>query len=274
MAISRSPQDRHAPAPRVSAVLRGGFGRYVRRYIRRHFNAVRLARGSAPTFPADHAVICFVNHPGWWDPLTAVLLHDLYFMPRTFYAPIDARALAAYPIFSKLGFYGIDLHSTAGSRNFLSVSRKLLRDAQAAIWMTPTGRFADVRERAAFQPGLAHLVAGSAKVSVLPLAIEYCFWEERTPELLVEFGPVVSVETLGPRRSKADWQQACEQAMADAQASLAHKAIARDYESFDALLDGRAGVGGWYEMLRRSAAAWRGKVFRPRHRTVHQEPLG
>ena len=257
-----------AAMPRVSPLLRKGFGRYVRRYVRRHFNATRLAQGTVPHIPADHAVMCYANHPGWWDPLSAILLHDRYFAPRTFYAPMDARALSSYPIFTKLGFFGIELSSVHGSKEFLRISRRLLSDNQSALWLTPAGRFSDVRERPAFQPGLAHLAATCRNVTVVPLAIEYCFWEERTPELLLEFGAAVSIGERTVRRPKAEWQAEFERAMAAAQDSLASKSIARAYDQFEVLCDGRAGVGGFYEMLRRTLSTWRGKTFRARHHAL------
>jgi hypothetical protein len=39
-------------------------------------------------------MVCFINHPGWWDPMTGVLMTDLLFPGRhRFAAPMDAEAL-------------------------------------------------------------------------------------------------------------------------------------------------------------------------------------
>jgi len=50
-------------APRVSNWLYRGFTRYCRRYVSKHFHAVRISRTSAPV-PADGRPLIFVlNHP-------------------------------------------------------------------------------------------------------------------------------------------------------------------------------------------------------------------
>lgn len=254
----RSPGE----LPHVSAFMARGFNWYVPRYLSRHFNAIRIAKDSAPSLRSDEPVICFANHPGWWDPLLAFLLNGLYMSPRTVYAPIDESALVQYPVFRKLGFYGIDLDSANGARRFLSTTRALLAHPTTAIWITPGGKFCDVRARTTFQPGLVHLAANLDGVPLVPLAIEYTFWEERTPEALVEFGEVLQASR---GTSKAAWQDALEGSLSATQNSLAEKAIARRPEQFDVPLDGSAGVGGWYDVLRRVRSAFSGKPFDPRH---------
>ena len=126
--------------PQVSRFLSWGFHWYVPRYLRRHFNAVRVAKQTVPTVRSDGPLICFANHPGWWDPLIAFLLNECYFAGRTAYSPIDEQALKQYPVFRRLGFYGIDLDSLSGAKRFLAVSRGLLKNSQTAIWITPGGR--------------------------------------------------------------------------------------------------------------------------------------
>jgi 1-acyl-sn-glycerol-3-phosphate acyltransferase len=240
-----------------------GFSWYVSRYLRRHFNAVRVAKDTAPSLRCDEAVICFVNHPGWWDPLMAFLLNELYMSNRIAYTPIDQAALEHYPVFRKLGFYGIDLGSLKGARRFLSVTRLLLKRPTAAIWMTPGGKFCDVRSRTLFQPGLGHLAANLRRVALVPLALEYTFWEERTPEALAEFGEPIRASA---GKSKNAWQKELEASLAATQQSLAEKAMARQPEQFDTPLDGSAGVGGWYDLARRTKSFLTGKAFDPRHR--------
>ncbi len=255
--------SRQVELPEVSPFLSRGFNWYVRRYLRRHFNAVRVASDTPPVLKSDEAVICFVNHPGWWDPLFGFLLNRLYMSGRTPYMPIDQSALDQYPVFRKLGFYGIDLDSMAGARRFLSITRELLREPTTAIWMTPGGKFADVRHRTTFQPGLGHLAATHPTgVAFVPLAMEYTFWEERTPEALMEFGEPVRTTAA---KSKADWERDLEDRLAATQASLAEKAIARQPDRFEVPLDGSAGVGGCYDLARRIRSLATGGRFDPRH---------
>jgi 1-acyl-sn-glycerol-3-phosphate acyltransferase len=249
--------------PTVSPFLSWGFGRYVRRYLRRHFNAVRVARHTIPDLPADDAVICFMNHPGWWDPLIGYFLHGRFLGGRTAYAPIDHTALEQYRVFRKLGFYGVDLNSLEGAKQFLAITRELLTNPANAIWITPGGQFADVRTKTTLQPGLGHVAATASGATLLPIAVEYTFWEERTAEALIEFGR--PIRTQAYEMCKEDWLAELEQRLADTLASLAAKAISRDPTHFETVLGGSAGVGGWYDIARRTRSLLTGTSFNPRH---------
>lgn len=267
----QSPGAAHRPTqlPQVSRFLLRGFRWYVPRYLRRHFNAVRVARDCVPQIPEDHAVICFANHPGWWDPLVAIYLNLRCLGGRTFYAPIDQSALQEYPVFGRLGFYGIDLNSMSGARRFLAVSRGLLQDANSAVWMTPGGRFSDPRERTVFEPGLSHLATMVPRVTLIPVAFEYPFWEQRTPEALVQFG--APLESQSRALSKAEWHRELEEQLAETQARLAEKAISRDPSEFESWLKGAAGVGGGYDFFRRLRGLLTGSGFDPRHGASKRE---
>jgi hypothetical protein len=64
----------------------------------------------------------------------------------------------------------------------------------SVLWVTPEGRFTDVRTRPAiFRPGLASLVARLDTFTLVPLAFEYTFWDERLPEILVSCGQPIAV---------------------------------------------------------------------------------
>jgi len=119
------------------------------------------------------------------------------FADRIPHAPIDSVAVEKYAFFKKLGFFGVERNSARGARNFLRVARELLRRGDTLLFMTPQGRFADVREpRLDFEAGLGHLFRKSSGVVFLPLAVEYTFWEEQHPEVLIRFGePLLADET-------------------------------------------------------------------------------
>ncbi len=95
------------------------------------------------------------------------------------------------------------------------------------------------------------------------MAIEYTFWNERFPELLVEFGSAVDCRLLPSDRDLRT--HALQLALAETQASLAARAIARDPAGFTTLATGRAGVGGLYDGWRRTMAMLRGRRFQHRH---------
>lgn len=210
-------------------------------------------------------VIIFGNHPSWWDPLIAHYLNLTQFKPRQFYAPIDAEALKKYQVFKKLGFYGVSLSSHSGAAAFLKQSMSILQSPSTALWITPEGRFCDVRDHsAALMPGLSHLCTKLTNGYVVPMALEFVFWEERLPECLVRFGEPLRVEQCSSM-DKAAWNDALVIALRTAQQRLAEDSIARDSTRFSPALRGRAGAGGLYDMMRRMKSFFNGEKLSLEH---------
>ena len=95
------------------------------------------------------------------------------------------------------------------------------------------------------------------------MAIEYLFWNERYPEILIEFGTLLRSEDLpSEKAARLQW---LEKHLADTQASLALKAISRNPDAFTTLVAGRSGIGGLYDGLRRMVAFFTGATFHGRH---------
>lgn len=244
------------------------FMRYVRWYLRRHFRAVRLLRGAGgrAAFPdiTDQPVIFYTNHPGWWDPLIFLwLAHELY--PRRMsYGPIDAGALGKYQFFRTIGFIGIEPGTWRGAATFLRAARAASVRTDVIFWITAQGEFADPRVRPVdLRPGLGHAVA-SGRGLVVPVAVEYPFWNERLPEALVAFGPARSIDPAGTCDAD-EWTADLARDLTATQDRLAAAAMARDPAAFTTLLAGRAGVGGMYDVIRRLGAWRRGEAFDPAH---------
>lgn len=244
-------------------LLNWGFRGYVRRFIRRNFHAVRaLGLEHLRSLPAGPAV-GFLNHPGWWDPMTGVLMTDLLFPGRKFAAPMDADALRRYPVLERMGFFPVARDSVAGTRDFLRTSRALLRSPSTLLWLTPAGRFSDVREPAPFLSGLAHLIDREYAGGLFAMAVEYPFWNERHPELLVAFSPPVDCRPLPEDRDERT--RSLEATLAETQATLARHAIARDPRAFATLSTGSSGIGGLYDIWRRVVAGLRRRTFQAEH---------
>lgn len=253
--------------PPVSAWLQNGFHAFLRPYLRRHFDCIALHQASfaASTAPAGQPTIIYCNHPSWWDPLIAHYLNAELFSPRQFYAPIDAAALQRYRVFEKLGFYGVDLKSTSGTAAFLKISLAILGRGNSALWITPEGRFSDVRDSSAsLMPGLAHLCTKLQNGAIIPAALEYTFWEERLPLCVVLFGEPVHPAACRDW-NKRRWNEALAQRLRQTQQQLADSVIAREATSLRPLLRGRAGAGGIYDAMRRLRCWASGKRFRAEH---------
>jgi 1-acyl-sn-glycerol-3-phosphate acyltransferase len=238
------------------------FGPYMCRYAARRFHGVRLARGTLPVLPPDRPVIVYSNHPSWWDPAMFIVLATLRFPERNGYGPMEASALEQYRFMRRIGIFGIKTDSISGAAAFLKISSGLLEDPKTMLWITAEGTFTDARTRPVrLRPGLAHLARRVPGAVIVPLALEYPFWDERTPEALCRFGTVM--ESGGG--TVEDWNGRLEAALTDAMDLLAADASSREASRFEPLVSGAVGIGGVYDLWRRAKALVRGERFKPQH---------
>jgi 1-acyl-sn-glycerol-3-phosphate acyltransferase len=208
-----------------------------------------------------------MNHPSWWDPLIALTLAYRLMPDRTHYGPIEAAALERYRFFEKLGFFGINPDSPSGAARFLRVGESILAHPGSALWITAQGTFADARQRPAeLRKGIGHLVHRLDGVTVIPLALEIAFWEERFPEALARLGEPIRV-SQGRSQSPDTWTALIARQLERTQDDLARASVARDRLSFDVLLGGRTGVGGIYDIWRAAKAWAHGRRFTSAHGT-------
>jgi 1-acyl-sn-glycerol-3-phosphate acyltransferase len=222
-------------------------------------------RGTTPEVGNDAPVLVCLNHPSWWDPLVALALADATFGDRVHYAPIDATALARYRLFERIGFYGIESDSWSGAATFLRTGNAILANSRSVLWITAQGRFTDVRTRPPeLRPGIGHLIHAAGSVTVVPLALEYTFWEERTPEVLACWGSPVRIAS-GRTLSAEAWTRDIAGRLEQAMDRLAELAKTRDRSAFEAVLTGKAGVGGVYDVFRRVRALLRREPFIRQH---------
>lgn len=264
---SRTTARSDAVAPVERSALAWRFMAYwFARFLRRHLNAVWIARWSEPSSD-EHAgpLVIYCNHPAWWDAATVIVLADRLTPRHAGFAPFDARMLTRYRIFRKLGAFGVDLDTARGGAQFLATARSLLADPRHALWITAQGRFSDVRERPlGLKPGVARLPELAPDAVFVPLALEYAFWDERGAEAFCAFGPaMLGSELVGmPRSARLQHLEAALTATMD---RLADDVIARDPTRFEPLLSGAKGVGGIYDVIRRARAMLGGRRFDPAH---------
>jgi 1-acyl-sn-glycerol-3-phosphate acyltransferase len=245
------------------------FGIYLHWYIGRHFHALRLAHSSR--FPIEPGpLIVYLNHASWWDPLTCIVI-SRHFLPAAFhYAPMEAAALKHYGLLSKLGLFAVESGTPRGAAQFLRAADEVLSTPNSILWITPEGRFTDMRSRPAiFRPGLAALVARLGACTLLPLAIEYTFWDEPLPEILASCGQAIKVAD-GRLHSATEWNDRLTVAMATTQDELAALAAVRDPALFTTILSGRVGVGGVYELWKRLCARLSGRPYQGSHGGIHR----
>ncbi len=244
------------------------FRAYARRYVARRFHAVRIARtGDFPQL-APGPVIVMLNHASWWDPLIGFVLSELAPAGRRHAAPIENLGLTQYPFLARLGFYGVETGTATGARRFLNDSLQILENPDAMLWITPQGRFVDARIRpVVLRPGLGMLVHKCPAVTIVPLAVEYAFWNDRCPEALACFGLPIEASRKS-HQSPSEWTTRLGRALEETQDRLAVAAQSRDPAAFTTLLSGTSGVGGIYDAWRRLKSLVTGRRFQPEHQVL------
>ena len=266
------PADRPPPPlPTKWRWLFHGFRWYVPRVLRKTFTAVRLDAASHP-WPADgQPVLVVLNHPSWHDPLVMCLLS--FALPTDEqYAAIESSMLTKHRVFGKIGFIGVDTQSVRGAAEFLRTAAAILARPEHVLWVTAQGRFVDPRVRPlGLRSGVGHVARAMPAGWVVPVAVEYPFWDVARPEALVHVGAPLATGA-NPGRSGKQWMATIEAALTAAADALAAAATTRDPALFVTLLDRASSGRAQADILSRMAASARGRTFRPRTPTLPGVP--
>ena len=239
------------------------FALYLRWYVSRHFHAMRLSRTGRPVVAPGRALIVYSNHPSWWDPAIYILLCDMLFRGRAGYGPMDSAALGKYGVLERMGVFGVPQDDKRGAGIFLRTALAVMEQPGTMLWITAEGQFTDARLRPIrLRPGLAHLARRLPGATILPLAIDYTFWNESRPEILVRFGDPLDTSL---ECDAAGWTVRLEQNLTQTMDALAAEATSRNPALFTPLLRGGAGVGGIYDSWRWLRSVRSGRRFDPSH---------
>ena len=250
--------------PRISWSILAFIRVIVRRYFRRQFHAVRIV-GAERLTDLHGPVIVYANHSSWWDPMICFLLAAELMPHRRHFAPMEAASLDRYAILKRIGVFPVAIESARGAVQFLRTGQAVLASG-GVLWITPQGKFADPRQKPlVFKPGLATLAGRVGPCTVLPLAIEYTFWDERKPEALLEFAEGISVDgedaaKLGPKLLAA---------LEAVMERLESRAVTRDPRTFERVLaHGTVGTGGFYGLGQRLWSTILRRPYRSEHTPV------
>ena len=213
-----------------------------------------------------------LNHPSWWDPLIGLVLTEQMPAWRTHYGadrqpgpgPVPVPGTARAASASRPAPRGAASPSCARAcRSWLAPSPRSGSRPRASSSIRATGRSASSQ-------GVGHLARRLSHGTIVPLALEYPFWNDRCPEALARFGPPIAISPR-TRTLPPDWTARVEQALEATQDPLAEQARRRDPSAFTTLIGGTAGVGGVYDPWRRLRARIRGEAFDPEHRITDAE---
>lgn len=240
------------------------FRRFVPGYVSKRFHRVWLSKGSQfPNADCDLPILFVMNHPSWWDPMMGVLLSER-FPQYDHYAPIDAQMLEKYNVFKRFGFYPLERDTIRGVARFLRTSLNILSHNRHAVWITAQGQFCDVRQRPLkLEPGVGHIAARMSHGLIVPIALEYTFWNESRPNAFIAVGQAINV--IDQQNSAKQWLIKIETSLTTTLDELNTCVEARQPEQFSPLITGNSGVGGIYDFFSRLRAWSMGQAFNKSH---------
>jgi chlorobactene lauroyltransferase len=222
----------------------------VRSAIWSHFARVWLrVEGPLPT-PAAGPLICYLNHPSWWDGYMANVLNRMVLQNRfQFFCMMDERELRRYRFFTWLGAFSVnrqDARSALASVAYVSRQLAARRDRVLAIF--PQGEITpnDRRPLHLFS-GMARVAQRAGGATLWPVALRYEFRGEQRPEAFIRAGPA--------HYAPADSDARALTADAGARLTAACDALRDDVtsgqlEEYRALLRGRPGPDKIFDAAR------------------------
>ncbi|MAH65516.1 MAG: hypothetical protein CMJ27_03875 [Phycisphaerae bacterium] len=220
------------------------FAGYAGRLISKRFHGVRLLHGSREVLDSlaspQTPVIAMFTHASWWEPLVGLMLWNRFLADRDIFLPMERDQLRRFRFFRRLGAFGIDPDDPTSLELMRDhVLRRFADRPSSLLGLTPQGRFTDPRAPIRLRPGAAAIAAAVPNPpTVVTVAVEYVFWQDARPEMLV------AVEACDPPAvgTTAGWHRRMSAAFAATSERLASAAIARDPDAFELVAGGAARI--------------------------------
>ena len=159
--------------------------------LQNRFFAFRY-RGEETYFEAEKDVptILFAPPCNWWDGI--VLYNTTH---RIFHKEIRlmVEELNRFPLLRRGGAYSVNKKSPQSAMKALKYSVDVVGDLRNMLCIFPQGIIRPPHFRPIeFQTGLAYIAENAlkkyGKVNLIPMAVDYAFFRDNRPEVIVEFG--------------------------------------------------------------------------------------
>jgi 1-acyl-sn-glycerol-3-phosphate acyltransferase len=246
--------------PLPTAFMARGFGWYLDRLAAKHFSSVRWSCQEDPGRWHQEPLLLVANHTNWWD---GFLAHQVTrALGLHFQILMDAKGVAAYPVFKRFGAVPVRRGSAAGSVADLHAVGQNLRPG-VAVWIFPQGERRPQGARVAgCEHGAAHLALARERVRIVPVAIRYPFLSEQLPEgFLLLGGSWVAGRAEGPaggREARQALTAEIERRLNEVVAALDARLAAEAVGEFRTLVQGRLSINKRMDRVRHATGMLEG----------------
>ncbi len=157
--------------------------------VQNRFYAFRY-KGDEGVLEKGVPTILYAPHSNWWDG--SVLYNITH---RIFHKEIRLmiEELNRFPLLRRGGAYSVCKKSPQSAMKALQYSVDVVGDLKNMLCIFPQGIIRPPHYRPmVFQTGLAYIaqksVARYGKINLVPVALDYCFFRDNRPEVIVTFG--------------------------------------------------------------------------------------
>lgn len=148
--------------------------------------------------------IFFAPHSNWWD---GIVLYNTTHRICHKEIRLMVEELNRFPLLRRAGAYSVNKKSAQSAMKALKYSVDLLGDLRNILCIFPQGIIRPPHFRPyVFQTGLAYIVENAVKkygkINLIPLSLEYCFFRDNRPEIVVDFGKCIEVTDFNMDRKE------------------------------------------------------------------------
>jgi 1-acyl-sn-glycerol-3-phosphate acyltransferase len=139
--------------------------------------------------------IIFAPHCNWWD---GIVLYNIAHRICHKEIRLMVEELNRFPLLRRGGAYSVNKKSAQSAMKALKYSVDLLEDLRNILFIFPQGIIRPPHFRPIeFQTGLTYIAQNAVKkygkINLIPIAIDYCFFRDNRPEVVVDFGKCIEL---------------------------------------------------------------------------------
>lgn len=166
--------------------------------LQNRFYAFRY-RNAESYFEAEKEIptILFAPHCNWWD---GIVMYNI--THRIFHKEIRlmVEELNRFPLLRRAGAFSVNKKSPQSAMKALQYSVDVVGDLRNMLCLFPQGIIRPPHFRPIkFQTGLAFIAQNAVKkygrVNLIPVAVDYCFFRDNRPEVIVDFGKRIELNS-------------------------------------------------------------------------------
>ncbi len=166
----------------------------------------------------DVPTIFFAPHCNWWD---GIVLYNISHRICHKEIRLMIEELNRFPLLRRGGGFSVNKKSPQSAMKALQYSVDVIGDLRNILFIFPQGIIRPPHYRPIeFQTGLAYIAQNAVKrygrVNLIPVAIDYCFFRDNRPEVVVNFGKRIELDRQNIDSDRKSLSHSLEKALTEA----------------------------------------------------------